>query len=300
MMRSIFRAKQCLYILPVNYANIGNSVSFRNLSLHCGNNSDARHWPQVLSSLSPWFSSKHFVCRSQHEDSGKLMTQSILACHLIIFHPSKGTVRAVDQVQPFEFHDFKLNNSELKIFNIGFSRTTSLLKNTADYKCPSKTVSDFPFVYTVPGAAVIEKMLPTAHSVECIDPEVSNCPLEMPERVSSGEVLARGKLPCGLLKIRRRKMNKHKLRKLRKKMKFIWRRAKLKKAQRKEKAFQDELAVILKKGEDFNAEQEVTAMLKQYNDALYWQENPPKKVPRVPPGHSIIPPLPLQAYEFDE
>lgn len=56
---------------------------------------------------------------------------------------------------------------------------------------------------------------------------------------------------------RRKKMKKHKLKKLRIKMKFEWAKIRQKREMRKEKAFQLELSSKVKEGERFNAEQYV-------------------------------------------
>ncbi|XP_055539834.1 aurora kinase A-interacting protein-like [Wyeomyia smithii] len=66
-----------------------------------------------------------------------------------------------------------------------------------------------------------------------------------------------------LIVIRRRKMRKHKLRKLRKKMKFEWAKVRQRRELRKEKAFQAELINQIKQAEKFSAEMYVAEKLRQ-------------------------------------
>lgn len=64
-----------------------------------------------------------------------------------------------------------------------------------------------------------------------------------------------------LIQIRRRKMKKHKLRKLRKRMKFEWAKRDQRRAQRKEKEFQASLLGQIREAEKFSAEEYVTMKL---------------------------------------
>lgn len=63
--------------------------------------------------------------------------------------------------------------------------------------------------------------------------------------------------------IRRRKMRKHRLRKLRKRMKFEWAKKKLKRRMLKEKEFQAKLVGQIKEAEKFSAEAYVTEKLQK-------------------------------------
>lgn len=77
-----------------------------------------------------------------------------------------------------------------------------------------------------------------------------------------------------LIGIRRRKMRRHKLRKLRKRMKFEWAKVRQRRELRKEKAFQAVLIAQIKDAEKFSAEQYVTDKLKQANEIpipKYWK-----------------------------
>lgn len=76
-----------------------------------------------------------------------------------------------------------------------------------------------------------------------------------------------------LIGIRRRKMRKHKLKKLRKKMKFEWAKVRQRRELRKEKAFQAVLIAQIKEAEKFSAEQYVADKLRQANETpipKYW------------------------------
>ncbi|XP_025831253.1 uncharacterized protein LOC112904710 [Agrilus planipennis] len=64
-----------------------------------------------------------------------------------------------------------------------------------------------------------------------------------------------------LIVIRRKKMRKHKLRKLRKKMKYVWAKIRQKRELAKEKVFQAELIAQCKKAEAFNAHEYVAEKL---------------------------------------
>lgn len=77
-----------------------------------------------------------------------------------------------------------------------------------------------------------------------------------------------------LIGIRRRKMRKHKLKKLRKKMKFEWAKVRQRRELRKEKAFQAVLIAQIKEAEKFSAEQYVADKLRQANETpipKYWK-----------------------------
>ncbi|XP_011193786.1 uncharacterized protein LOC105219375 isoform X2 [Zeugodacus cucurbitae] len=77
-----------------------------------------------------------------------------------------------------------------------------------------------------------------------------------------------------LIVIRRRKMKKHKLKKLRRKMKFEWAKVRQRREMRKEKAFQAQLIAQVKAGEAFNAEQYVEEQLRKANEnplPRYWK-----------------------------
>uniref|UniRef100_A0A4Y0BRV2 Small ribosomal subunit protein mS38 n=1 Tax=Anopheles funestus TaxID=62324 RepID=A0A4Y0BRV2_ANOFN len=72
-----------------------------------------------------------------------------------------------------------------------------------------------------------------------------------------------GKQAARLIVIRRRKMRKHKLRKLRKRMKFEWLKLRQRRELKKEKLFQAELIGQIKEAEKFSAEAYVASKLRQ-------------------------------------
>uniref|UniRef100_A0A1B0D4X6 Ribosomal protein mS38 C-terminal domain-containing protein n=1 Tax=Phlebotomus papatasi TaxID=29031 RepID=A0A1B0D4X6_PHLPP len=66
-----------------------------------------------------------------------------------------------------------------------------------------------------------------------------------------------------LIVIRRKKMKKHKLRKLRKKMKYEWAKVRQRREMRKEKAFRAEIFAQIKEAENFSAEKYVEEKLRK-------------------------------------
>lgn len=74
-----------------------------------------------------------------------------------------------------------------------------------------------------------------------------------------------------LIVIRKRKMRKHKLRKLRKKMKFVWAKAKQRREWKKEKRFLNSLLNQIKAAQKFSAEEYVDEMISKAT------ESPPPK-----------------------
>ncbi|KAG4065847.1 hypothetical protein HA402_012525 [Bradysia odoriphaga] len=83
-----------------------------------------------------------------------------------------------------------------------------------------------------------------------------------------------GKQANRLIKIRRRKMRRHKLKKLRKKMKFEWAKVRQRRELRKEKAFQAVLIAQIKEAEKFSAEEYVAEKLTKANETVipkYWK-----------------------------
>uniref|UniRef100_A0A8W7P565 Small ribosomal subunit protein mS38 n=1 Tax=Anopheles coluzzii TaxID=1518534 RepID=A0A8W7P565_ANOCL len=75
-----------------------------------------------------------------------------------------------------------------------------------------------------------------------------------------------GKQAARLIVIRRRKMRKHKLKKLRKRMKFEWLKVRQRRELKKEKLFQAELLGQIKEAEKFSAEAYVASKLRQATD----------------------------------
>lgn len=74
-----------------------------------------------------------------------------------------------------------------------------------------------------------------------------------------------------MIQIRRFKMKKHKLKKLRKRRRFIIAKIKLRRAQRKEKLFQTSLLEQIREAEKFSAEEYVTMKLKKAKPPPPWR-----------------------------
>lgn len=77
-----------------------------------------------------------------------------------------------------------------------------------------------------------------------------------------------------MIQIRRHKMKKHKLRKLRKRMKFEWAKRRQRREMRKEKEFQAGLLGQIREAEKFSAEEYVTMKLNKSKPL------PPVRIPR--------------------
>ncbi|XP_026461878.1 uncharacterized protein LOC113363599 [Ctenocephalides felis] len=101
----------------------------------------------------------------------------------------------------------------------------------------------------------------TVHKSPLIDIcKNSNDSFELPNNTVSD---SKGIQAARLIVIRRRKMKKHKLRKLRKKMKFEWAKVRQRRELRKEKAFQAMLLTQIREAEKFSAEQYVSEKIRQ-------------------------------------
>lgn len=85
--------------------------------------------------------------------------------------------------------------------------------------------------------------------------------IETPAHNTSDEVIQAARM----IVIRRHKMRKHKLKKLRKRMKFEWAKVRQRRELRKEKAFQAVLITQIKEAEKFSAEQYVAEKLVALN-----------------------------------
>ncbi|XP_064099978.1 uncharacterized protein LOC135210936 [Macrobrachium nipponense] len=138
-----------------------------------------------------------------------------------------------------------------------------------EYRLPSvyKPVSiTVPSLYN---GGVLEKELPPVPTCnEVIDPVIKNKIQEVPSDQVTEKQAAR------LIVIRRAKMNKHKLKKLRKKMKFVWLKIIQKREYRKEKAFQAEQMAIVREAEAFDAQKYVEDVLRRVNtrhDTRYYK-----------------------------
>ena len=100
----------------------------------------------------------------------------------------------------------------------------------------------------LPVSSIIDNFkLPPIRDIDVVNDKPASS-IEMP---SQGNVLE--KQAARLIVIRRRKMKKHKLKKLRIKMKFEWAKVRQRREMRKEKAFQAELIGQIKAAEKFDA-----------------------------------------------
>ncbi|MPC34853.1 hypothetical protein E2C01_028256 [Portunus trituberculatus] len=105
---------------------------------------------------------------------------------------------------------------------------------------------------------MLEKDLPSVLNIfEKTDPSASSQKVEAPANQVAEKQAAR------LIITRRKKMRKHKLKKLRKKMKFVWAKVRQKREYRKEKQFQAEQMAKVRRYDAFDAEEYVKDFLRQ-------------------------------------
>lgn len=86
-------------------------------------------------------------------------------------------------------------------------------------------------------------------------------------RTGATEIIAKSRFSMGMLRIRRRKMKKHQLRKFRKRMLAFILRQRQKREIRKEKLFRAELLAKIREAEQFDAEKYVNQMLRTIRTA---------------------------------
>lgn len=107
------------------------------------------------------------------------------------------------------------------------------------------------------------------------DSPVSERSVDLP---TNGRII--DKQAVNMLRIRHKKMKKHKRKKLRKKMQFVWAKIRIKRNQKKEKLFQAELIGKIKEAEAFEAKEYVDERLNILNK---------ERLPRTYRGE-ILPP----------
>lgn len=90
--------------------------------------------------------------------------------------------------------------------------------------------------------------------------------IEEPSAISVPDGSVYKKEAVRMIVIRRRKMKKHKLKKLRRKMKFEWAKVRQRRELRKEKEFQGKLLLQIKEAENFDAEKFVAERLRKANE----------------------------------
>uniref|UniRef100_A0A182MWR5 Ribosomal protein mS38 C-terminal domain-containing protein n=1 Tax=Anopheles culicifacies TaxID=139723 RepID=A0A182MWR5_9DIPT len=122
---------------------------------------------------------------------------------------------------------------------------------------PFKEIIDIPLV-----SRIIETPVQRPGLGEPIGDNLAVIPsLELPTDTTAKD--EHGKQAARLIVIRRRKMRKHKLKKLRKRMKFEWLKLRQRRELKKEKLFQAELIGQIKEAEKFSAEAYVASKLRQ-------------------------------------
>ncbi|XP_011862103.1 PREDICTED: uncharacterized protein LOC105558799 isoform X2 [Vollenhovia emeryi] len=107
------------------------------------------------------------------------------------------------------------------------------------------------------------------------DPPVPERSVDLP---TNGRIV--DKQAVNMLRIRHKKMKKHKRKKLRKKMKFVWAKLRLKRGQKREKVFQADLIAQVKEAQAFDAKEYVNEKLNILNK---------ERLPRTYRGE-ILPP----------
>ncbi|XP_052861046.1 uncharacterized protein LOC128268076 [Anopheles cruzii] len=121
---------------------------------------------------------------------------------------------------------------------------------------PLKEIIDIPLV-----SRIIENPIQRPGTGEPIGDNLNTVPsLDLPTGIVQPD--DGGKQAARLIVIRRRKMRKHKLKKLRKRMKFEWLKVRQRRELRKEKLFQAELINQIKAAEKFSAEAYVAEKLR--------------------------------------
>lgn len=134
----------------------------------------------------------------------------------------------------------------------------SSLNNTKELRLPpllKPATITFPTLYN---GVMLEKDLPSVLNIfEKTDPSVPQQKVEAPASQVAEKQAAR------LIITRRKKMRKHKLKKLRKKMKFVWAKMRQKREYRKEKLFQAEQMAKVRRYEAFDAAEYVKDFLQK-------------------------------------
>ncbi|XP_042240432.1 uncharacterized protein LOC121878338 isoform X2 [Homarus americanus] len=160
------------------------------------------------------------------------------------------------------------------------------LHSTQEYRLPSLAKPVRITVPTLHNGAILEKDLPPILDiVEKTEPLIKREIHEAP----SDQVIE--KHAARLIVIRRRKMKRHKLRKLRKKMKFVWLKARQKREYQKEKLFQAEQMAKVRDFEAFDAANYVTDVLRRTKE---------KPIPRFWKGKRLPQPIIQQLMEEEE
>lgn len=120
---------------------------------------------------------------------------------------------------------------------------------------------------------------PTSSNINKIIEDIINVDktISDPNANKNGET---GKQAARLIVIRRRKMKKHKRRKLAKKMKYVWAKSKQRREWKKEKRFLNGLLSRIRGAERFSAEKHVNNIIKQATDEIIPKVWKNRRLPR--------------------
>lgn len=146
-------------------------------------------------------------------------------------------------------------------------------------RCSAESMRSVKFI---PGTLNIDFRMPTSRDLRKIieTPATKISPLQEPAKrlpiqydspvpeksidlPTNGRIVE--KQAINMLRIRHKKMKKHKRKKLRKKMKFVWAKISLKRSQKREKLFQAELIGKVKEAQVFDAKEYVNERLNILN-----------------------------------
>nr|CAI5828654.1 unnamed protein product [Callosobruchus analis] len=119
-------------------------------------------------------------------------------------------------------------------------------------------------------APVVQKInrIELPNGLTWFPPEINNPVHERIIEAPSAPSNSITKHAARLIVIRRKKMKKHKLRKLRKRMKFVWAKLRQRRELKKEKAFQAVLVQQIKDAEQFSAEEYVQEKIEKLNEII--------------------------------
>ncbi|XP_066245684.1 uncharacterized protein [Euwallacea similis] len=132
----------------------------------------------------------------------------------------------------------------------------------------------YPQNYQIQSPVPINSLIDLPGSLLRVPPHIEPIKIKNEIIAPSTENSETPKLAIRMIVIRRKKMKKHKLKKLRKKMKFEWAKRRQRREMKKEKAFQAILINQCKEAESFSAEDYVNQKLGKLNEVIipkYWK-----------------------------
>uniref|UniRef100_D3TLE8 Pyruvate dehydrogenase E1 component subunit beta n=1 Tax=Glossina morsitans morsitans TaxID=37546 RepID=D3TLE8_GLOMM len=182
-------------------------------------------------------------------------------------------LRPILEFMTFNFSMQAIDQASLRCCTLSTIRAIHL--QTGRTKCNNVTT---PVYAEYPRNIPIGKL---NNKPQIVDPFITNCLDELNDMLKDGNqkhapaLNRKDKVEAArMIVIRRRKMKKHKLRKLRRKMKFEWAKVRQRREMRKEKAFQATLITQIKEAEVFNASKFVEEKLQKANETplqRYWK-----------------------------